>query len=212
MTDNTPAVAGAIQEMQKRFTAAADKAPESTFLPILKFTRRGDWVLGKDADEVTEGTVVVLRTDSIREGWLGWQNGKVVGEKMQPVSGADVNDIPREDIVKVTKKDGWALQYSVEGKLKTGHPAFVYKTTTHGGKTAMTTLIQQISQQFRVNQQYINPVIELNVDSYVHPEYGETFTPELDIIDWMAIDSTDLLSEKPEDQIEYTMGEGQELL
>ncbi len=207
---NMTRVSDNLAAMQKKFAAAAAKEPETGFLPILKFVREGEWQLGKDRDEITLGTRFVIRATSMQEGWIGWQNGKVVGEKMRPVSGVPIDDITLEPISKITKKDGWQEQKSFEGKFLNSGTDAVYKTTTHGGKQIAISVLHAIVAQMTVYPTFPNPVVELGAGSYTHPEHGKTYKPELEIIDWMAVDSAALLSETDDAVALPMMEEGEE--
>jgi len=185
-----------LDKFKQQVTKAAEQAPTSSFRPILKFTKQGEWVLGKERDEVTMGTRLVIFGPSMQEGWIGWQNGKVVGEKMHPVGEVNVENIQLEEIAKIQNSDGWYRQVSLEMKFLAGadNLQVLWKASTAGAKEAFYDVVRSIAAQFMVSQDFINPVIELDNSSYQHKSYGTIYKPQLNVVDWMSFSSPDLFS------------------
>jgi hypothetical protein len=185
-----------LAQFKKQVTASAQNAPVQSFKPIIKFTKAGDWVLGKDRDEITPGTRLVVFGPSMQEGWLGWQNGKVVGEKMRPISGTDVDDIEREEIAKIAPNDGWYRQIGLEMKFQEGPDKLqvLWKASTAGARDTFYRLVRSIAGQFLLSEEYVNPVITLDRSSYQHQTYGTIYKPELTVVDWMSFKSDQLYS------------------
>lgn len=195
--DVAPLQTQAMSDFQRNIAAAAEKQVlEVGFTPILKFHKHGKWLLGADKDNVTPGAQFVIRSASIQEGWIGWQNQKVVKEIMRAISGESVEDIHREPIAQIQDGDGWYEQYAFEGKfLADGNPA-VFKTSSQGGKGAVFSVIKEIAVAFKDHPAFLNPVVALEVVDYKHPKWGTIYKPEFEVITWMANDSEELLSQQ----------------
>ena len=65
----------------------------------------------------------------------------------------------------------------------------LYKTTSVGGSKAAGKLIQLIVEQIEKDPGNIMPVVELEMDSYKHKEYGKIYTPIFEVKDWMPLDA-----------------------
>lgn len=187
---------GNLDAFKRNVNDTVAKTPRTTFKPILKFAKHGQWILGRDKDEVTLNAEVAVWAPSLLEGWIGWQNGKVVGEEMQAISGADIESIKRNPIDPVQKSDGWHKQVSFEGRfLKGDKTEFNYKASSGGGRDAFYELVYEIANQFDKSPDFINPIVQLGRDSYTHKEYGVIYKPAFFVVDWMSLTSTMLYSD-----------------
>lgn len=192
-----------LEAFKKNILDTAIKTPRTSFKPILKFAKHGQWILGQDKDEVTLNAKVAVWAPSLLEGWIGWQNGKVVGEHMRPVSGENIELIEREPIDEITKSDGWAKQVSFEARfLDSDQLEVIYKASSDGGLDAFYDLVRKIGAQFGNSSEYINPVVQLSRTSYVHKEFGLIYKPEFKVVDWMSLTSPTLYSQADKPQLE----------
>lgn len=173
----------------------AVKTPRSSFKPILKFAKHGQWVLGSDKDEVTLDTKLAVWSPSLMEGWIGWQNGKVVNEHMRPISGSNIDLIEREPLEELSESDGWFKQVAFEGRFTAADTIeVIYKASSGGGRDAFYELVRKIGMQFNKDSDYINPVISLSRESYTHKQFGVIYKPQFVVQDWMSVSSTALYS------------------
>jgi hypothetical protein len=185
-----------LEAFKKNVINAAIKTPRSRFKPILKFAKHGQWILGKDKDEVTLGERVAIRAPSMLEGWIGWQNGKVVAEKMAPIGSQDIKLDDLEPIAPVNRADGWYRQVSFDARFIEADDQLEvnYKASSDGGRDSFYELVHKIAIQFDVDENFINPVVKLSRSSYQHKEYGLIYKPQFEVVDWMSLHSTELYS------------------
>ena len=164
---------------------------------LLRFNK-GEYTAGQDNDEVPEGTKIVVNMDSVMTGWVRWEDNKPVEQLMgtiasgfQPAKRSDLgHDDEKEWEVgnDGKKRDPWqfANQFLAKG-LGKGGELYTFVTNSKGGFGAVGRLCTAYSQGARERSgQY--PVIELQTDSYKHPEYGKTYVPKFELVDWASKD------------------------
>ena len=80
----------------------------------------------------------------------------------------------------------------------------LYKGTSIGMQNAMKGLIDVIITQVQADPDSCVPVIDLQVDSYPHKQWGKVFIPILEIVNWMTMtgDLTDSVDESEVDTTE----------
>jgi len=163
---------------------------------LLRLTKQGTWVFGADSEAMKTGTILIANPASLASGYVAWYQSKIEGEKMQPLSMGPVDpdslgpvnsgSIPPGK--KVASGKGWENQASIDLITQDKTPlSLVYKTSSTGGMRTLLTLAGEIAFGLNDNPERAYPLIELNVDSYIHKEYGEVFTPVLDIVGWLDV-------------------------
>ena len=95
----------------------------------------------------------------------------------------------------------WDQQVSMQMQCLDGEDTGVnvlYKGTSVGMRNASKTLIDQIINQAAHDPKHVVPVVTLDSDSYMHKNWGKTFTPILDIVRWISIETGDANSKDAE--------------
>ena len=161
---------------------------------LMRLIREGYWVYGSDNIEVEEGSTWAINPFTFHHGYIAWKEGQVEGEHMTLVN----NPAPSiANLPEVSKQ--WDFQLSLDLKCISGEDEGVesrYKTTSVGGKRAIGKLAQAIMVRADTHPDSVVPIVQLNVDSYTHKEYGKTFTPDIVIVGWMAMDGSGAESEE----------------
>lgn len=161
---------------------------------LLRMTKQGTWVFGADSETIATGTRLVANPASLMSGYVAWYQSKIEGEKMQPLSlgPIDPNELGevQSGSIPPGKKQasgkGWEAQASIDFITQDEIPlSLVYKSSSMGGMRALLELAGEIAAGMEENPARCYPLVEIEVDSYVHKEFGQVFTPVLDIVGWL---------------------------
>lgn len=161
---------------------------------LLRLTKQGTWVFGADSESIATGTQLVANPASLASGYVAWYQSKIEGEIMQPLSLGPVDPSKLGEVnsgsippgKKVPSGKGWESQASIDLITRDDVPLqLIYKTSSMGGMKTLLTLAGEIAFGINENPNRVYPIVELDVDSYVHKEFGEVFTPMLTIVGWL---------------------------
>ena len=208
MSTNLPAVNP--QALAKSLSTAKSRiATDSESNPFLRLLKSGEWVYSAEDIEVQEGSLWAINTHSLSEGYAAWgaRGVGLLGEGMAPMTGTPVllADLPEVD-AKYKKQVGFLLCCTNGDDKGT---QVLYKTTAIGGLKAVNKLVQAIIEQVEVDPEHIMPLVELEMSSYKHSDYGKTYTPVFSIREWGDInevtggDEPEADEDIPEDEAEY---------
>ena len=171
--------------------------PSTGDTPFLKLSRGGVWKYGAEDIENQEGAHWVIDPASIQTGFVCWTNydpklkqaNKLLGEMLVPLGH------PPVDFANLPDK-GWpwnACGRIVLRCVKGDDEGVIveYKPSSKGGMRAFDTFLNALVGQLDIaeaeNHSAIAPVVKLEVDSYKHKQYGEIFTPLLNIVRFMDL-------------------------
>lgn len=195
LTSNALAAAQALKGKLAKVSAAIPTNGGSQYLRMLQ---DGNWVFGAENTELTKGKKgdeLAINPLSIKQGFVCWtdydksdkRSNEVLDEKMYPM-GADLplkSELPKLGFP-------WNEQYAFELRVMTGKhkgKQLLYKATSVGGLNMIKAIIDQIMLQLDSDEpEYFVPVIVLDVDHYQHKKWGKTYTPEMNIVDWVSMD------------------------
>lgn len=169
----------------------------STDVSFLKLDKAGIWTYGSEEIEVEEGSKWAINPATMATGFAAWDDSEKVGEEMAPITSD-------EPIIRGRLPDvgaAWSPQTAMQLKCLTGEDAgteVLYSTTSKGGVRAFKALTAALIARMETGSTEIIPIVELEVDSYKHKKYGKIFTPELKVVDWMALDAKEAPTQKPE--------------
>lgn len=168
---------------------------------FLKF-QKGEYTYGQSDDEMAIGTRLVANMAGLQQGWQKWVDKKPEQEIMELV--ASGKELPKRldlgDLDKSTwardkddkPQDPWQFTNVLGLKdAKTGEE-YTFSTSSRGGIGAIGQLCKEYGKLYRMKPGFL-PVIELQVDSYKHSDYGKVWVPVLKLVDWVKED--DLLSD-----------------
>jgi hypothetical protein len=110
---------------------------------LLKFSK-GDWLFGKDGDDIAMGTELVAAMDELMVGWLKWEDSKPVDMKMGrvieghvPEKRADLGDLDQTewetDDNTGKPRDPWQLTNYLILKEKNGDQLYTFAPSSAGG-------------------------------------------------------------------------------
>ncbi len=202
----TRASAGALAAAQAlRANLAAVSAPlPSGSKGFVKFLQDGSWVFGQDNTELAKGTEVAINPLSVKSGYSSWtdydkkdkKKNELVGEFLVPLGAP----LPPKHTMKDTGWD-WRDLRVVEMKVLTGpHKGteLVYSTTSDGGLRMLKAVLDQVILQIDEDPENIVPVVALDNDHYMHKQWGKTYTPVMEIVEFIGMNGPEEVGEEAE--------------
>lgn len=209
MSSNLPVVN--VSELAKGLVEARQRsATEDGDFQFMKMLKDGIWQYGADEIEVEEGSKWAVNPHSFMEGFIAWDENEVAGEEMAPMVGGHpvrLSDLPRVD------GRGWQKQVAFQLVCTSGEDEgtqVVFKSSSKGGRKAVTKLINDIIEQIGKDPKNIVPVVRLEQDSYKHKTYGKIYTPVFSIVEWTSFESTPAASGKEEGEADEQESEAAE--
>lgn len=159
----------------------------------VKFLQDGNWVFGVENTELPKGTEVAINPLSIKSGYSSWtdypkearKKNELVGEVLVPLGAP----LPGKHELKDTGWD-WRDLRVVEMKVLNGphkDKELIFSTTSDGGLRAFKAVLDQIMVQLDEDPEYIVPVVVLGAEHYNHKQWGKTYTPKMDVVDFMTM-------------------------
>lgn len=188
---------------------------------LLRFLSRegGIWVFGAEAVENEEGARWAIDPRTFEVGLVCWKNKKIAGEAMVPAG--TKHPVKAEMVDHGSYTDGkgkevatkWDEQQSVSLTCVEGEDKGTivnFRTSTVGGVGCIKLMAKTVGQRALSGQDYI-AIVELTNDFYTHAEFGKTYFPTMEVIEWKADkapaaaapaeDATETASEAAEEEI-----------
>jgi len=174
-------------QVAARTMAASVSSP----LAFLRMDKAGDWTYGAEQDEVPEGQQFAVNPESFQRGVVAWADtdkgvaAAKLDERMYSVfeDMPDVGDPPKG-------ARGWEAQQGFHlkgiGKGKLENVELVYRSSSDGGKRAVTGLLSEIATGVEDNPGKM-PLIVISSTSYKHAAYGKIHKPVFSIVKWVPI-------------------------
>lgn len=209
-----------LQSLRAGLANVAATTPQRVREPYLRMGKDGIWVYGADNIEVEEGSKWAVNPLSLRHGYSCWTNypegsrkkNELLGEAMVPAASAkpDRSSLEKFDSGHKDRAGNpiywlWNDQVSVTLMCISGEDkgtTVLYKTSSVGGLGAMGDLIAAIMAQLDSDPNSPVPVVLLDSDSYVHKNYGKTYTPDIKIVEWAGLPENGMVDIHAEEQAE----------
>jgi hypothetical protein len=171
---------------------------------LLKLTKEGEWVAGKDEEDIKPGTQLLAYVPSLHDGWVRWENQRPTNWEIGLVShdhpkyGAnrfrlktrdelgdnDPDQWPARGKDKKEKTDPWQRTQYIVLVNPENEQLYTYGVHTKGGQQALGGLLEEWVNNCSRKGEAEQPIVKLGSDSYDHERYGETFYPILEIVDF----------------------------
>ena len=163
---------------------------QGTFLTF----KNGEFMFGQDGKELPLGTRLAANVAGLRLGWKRWFAGAVTDDFLEllidqkPIAPRNTlgdMDSALWEIDTTTKqpRDPWQLTNELTLVDNEGE-TFIYATASKGGIGAIGRLCKAYGQQYRQRPGQV-PIIELATDHYMHKEFGKTYFPVFNLVDWV---------------------------
>lgn len=153
---------------------------------FLKMDKSGTWLYGADDIEVDSQSEFIIDPATYAQGFIAWDDGELVDERMA-VAGAE--PITRTDLPDVGAE--WNSQVGVAllgiGGDDNGEQ-LMYKTSSKGGRGAISDLIDEVIARAKSGEPDICPVVVLENEWYRHKKYGKIYKPVFNIVRWASAD------------------------
>jgi hypothetical protein len=180
-----------VESLLAGIAESRSSTPLSGGKPILRLLKSGTWAHGQNSREVQEGSEWAINPLSIMHGWSCWsdnpgnQKNELLGEQMTPVT--EKKPMRPEPI----NGQAWAEQRVMDMRCMNGDDEgleVTYKTSSLGGMKAVDSLLVALIKQLKTDPTSPVAIVQLDVDSYQHVKYGQTFFPILAVVDWISMD------------------------
>ncbi len=158
-------------------------------IDFAKMSKKGDWAYGQDETEVDYESIWAVNPSTLQHGWIAWKEklgqdpiGEHMGSAMRPL--IDVDTLP-----KVSEGKGWQQQYGVELVCVSGPNVgahILYKNTTVGAIKLFNVYINELMTRVENDAEEIVALVRLTSESYKHKEFGETFNPIFEYVEWRS--------------------------
>jgi hypothetical protein len=179
------------------FLAYADSVGQTSIIgQLLKFTK-GEWVAGKEGEEIPLGTRLVVNMDSMLVGWIKWTDNRpeqqVMGKVLdhyrvprRPELG-DLDEAAWELDSRGDPRDPWQeasyLLLKKPGARYSKDTAFTFSGSSLGAKQAGRDLCTMYGEH-RIKHDDEFPIVKLDRDFYMHKEFGKTWKPMFVLAGW----------------------------
>jgi hypothetical protein len=154
--------------------------------PLLRF-KKGKYLVGDD--EVALGREYIAYPLDWTRGWVKWQQGGIVAERLGRV--ADGFLPPERDELgdndKSTWEDGndpWALQNMLPLEDAETGEFLVFVSSSFGGKLAVEKLCNRVARDLKAGRDRGLPTIGLAVSQFSTKGFGEVQRPDFVIVGW----------------------------
>jgi hypothetical protein len=156
--------------------------------------KNGEFLYGQNASVLPLGTRLAANMAGLRVGWRKWRGGSLEDDltvplaERRPIEARNAlgdNDRSLWDRGPDGKeRDPWQFTNILELADSDGQN-FIYSTGSKGGINAITQLCAEYGRLYR-QKPGMTPIITLGNDFYIHPEYGKTYVPRFEIVNWVA--------------------------
>lgn len=156
-------------------------------MPFLRLLKSGRWVYGPENIEPEEDALWAVNIYTLEHGAACWVDSECLGEVLVPFNAPAPNRDELPDY-----GGPWTGCVSVQLQCLNGEDeglTVLYKGTSKGQQDYFAELIKQLTIQLKRDASQIIPVIALEVTSYNHKTWGETFKPVLKIEGWVGINA-----------------------
>jgi hypothetical protein len=188
----------AVQDQRNFFEQYGDAVTPTVLVgKLLRFTKFGDYTAGQENEKIPHGTQMIANMNSLRVGWIKWQDNKPAENKMglvmegyKPVRRDELGDTD-EDLWDTfddgRAKDPWQFTNQIVLMDEDGQ-LYTFATASRGGLGAIGEISKAYGKRMRMNPNE-HPVISLGMREYKHsnPAYGLIRTPQFDVVDWSEL-------------------------
>lgn len=189
---------GALATPEKNYFEQYSEAAAGTRIvgDLLRFNK-GDWLAGRDQDEVAQGTRLVANVAELMIGWVRWEGGTVTDQRMgrvldgfKPGPRSELGDTDEEDWEideqSGERRDPWQKSNYLLLKEDGGEQLYTFTASAKGALGAIGELAGAYGKRIRQKPDEL-PVIELGTGKYKHknPQYGWIKFPTMKIVGWV---------------------------
>jgi hypothetical protein len=182
---------------------------------LLKFTQ-GDYVAGKEADEIPEGTLMIVGMDTTQVGWQKWEDQRVVDECIGLLIDGFVEPA-REELGDNDKslweadddgrpRDPWSPVNFVQMiDAKDHSKKYTFTSSSKGGIGAIAKLCTEYGREIDRGRDGQYPVVRFDVGSYLHKDrsLGRIKFPSFPIVGYVDKETLEPVKDPIGDEIPF---------
>src|SRR5215469_12308553 len=163
---------------------------------LLRF-HKGEWLYGRDLEEMPEKARLVAGVPTLRAGWVRWQGGQPIDQQMvrlaeggRPVKRAELGDLDdlewERDEASGAPRDPWQPSFSMVLHAPRSGELYTFASGSKGAAGTLRKLCAAYGKHIRGKPSEL-PVVELAADSYRHKNkaFGKIFTPVFNVVAWV---------------------------
>jgi hypothetical protein len=185
----------ALGNLRQGLATVKDSIPAAGGEPILRMGRDGSWVFGADNAEMEDGSEWAANPFSLQHGYICWkkrpEGSKEPAEKLGDILLPMTQQKPLRTSLPDYGESKWQDQISITFRCLSGEDEgtqVVYKPSSIGGASEMKDFIDAIMKQIDTDPQHPVPVVVFGSDTYNHTTWGKTYTPVLEIVEWVSME------------------------
>lgn len=196
MTEQQLAAVEAAKSMMGGLRRVQRTAPRASGGDFMRFGKDGLWSFGRENKSVdTDVDYALLNILSLKEGYVCWEDNdgdnaknKKLGEEMAPVNQPiALDDLPDHGFP-------WNRQQSIQIKFLEGTykgTQTVYAPSSQGGLEALGAVVDLVLERMAAETPFFFPIVALDKTHYMHPKWGKTYKPVIDIVGWADVDGNE---------------------
>lgn len=166
---------------------------------LLKFNK-GDWLVGKDGNELPKGTRLIANVADLKVGWQRWEGNRPsdtrmgrVAEGFRPPSRTELGDLDQELWERDNEnkpRDPWQATNVLILKATDSDALYTFAPSSKTAISAIGKVTGEFGKRYRQRPNDL-PIVELGVDSFIHkdPRVGRVKIPVLKIVGWTSNDA-----------------------
>jgi hypothetical protein len=196
MNDMTVHTSGAlVAPAPNPFEVYSEAASNNRIIGDLLRFAKGDWLAGRNGDEMPRGARLIVNVADMRIGWQCWKGGKPVDARLGrvadsfvPPTRAALGDMDEDEWDRDEKgnpRDPWQFTNVLVMKAEKGDQLYTFSASSKGQLGAVAKLVGEYGKRVRSHPSDL-PIVALEVDSYQHTikERGRIKVPVLKLVGW----------------------------
>jgi len=186
MTTNFPTV---MNPTDLASALAGSQVQETTGLAGFSFLKidfeSGEWLLGQDAELVTD-ELILVNTTTIQHGFILWSGGR-------PNKSFVGFTQPLPQPMEAIGEDYPSEARSFQGALVDDGEPLAFDTNSYGGRKGIDVLLGKIKAHSAEGSKHLFPKVKLTSESYANKKRGGklTYNPVFEIVAWCDNDGNE---------------------
>lgn len=184
----------AIKGLKGRLTKTRDRLPVAGGKGYLKFGKDGNWSYGADGRDAN-GMTVAINPLATKEGYQCWtdypdhmrKKNELLAEKLYPFGTDKPLITEMEPIDEWEWKDCVQFQVKIVGGKDDGKE-LTFLTSSVGGLSMAKAYFDALEVQIDEDPEHPVALVELTNGHYNHTQWGKTYFPDFNIVDWLTMD------------------------
>ncbi len=155
---------------------------------------KGEWLFGQEKIEVQPESEWAINPMAFTHGFIYWPgedaDGKPHTDSMQDLMVPAAQPLPQVDTLPQVQGE-WSKNAGFNARCMNGDDEgqqVQFKGSSLGFRKAWGLVLQAVAKQAVEGSGEVVPVVEFDVDSYVHKKHGKIWTPVITIKSWLTME------------------------